>query len=265
MRLARASRGVGRGLVVALGFAFAAMFTVEAAGQVGRVRALEGHAYARTALAARVVLKPGSNIAVGSSIIAGPDAALELEFTDGQLLDMARETNARIERFRFDSRNPDASEFEFSLVEGAVRFVGGAIARARPMAARAAGAGARVIVLGGDPVEFTLAVESAALKSGALHVTSGEVALISPSGAERTLSSGESARWIAGGEAVVMPLSAMPAELAARINAVRDSAADLIATLPAPGAGVASDPPPPPLPPVAVTPGGGGGCVGSPC
>ncbi len=261
MTIARATRAAGRCLV----FAFAAAFALEAAAQVGQVRSLEGLAYARTVAAARIALKPGSSIAVGSSIIAGPDAAMELELADGQVLGMGAETNASIARFRFDSGKPEASELEVSLVEGALRFVGGRIARTQPQSASALAAGARVVVLAGDPVDFTLAVESAALRTGALHVTSGEVALIVPSGARKQLSAGQSARWQADGEASVMPLSAMPAELAARINAVRTSAADLIATLPAPGAGVASDPPPPPLPPVAVTPGGGGGCVGSPC
>ncbi|MGE0675294.1 MAG: hypothetical protein AB7O64_19805 [Methylibium sp.] len=260
MTTARASRVAAR----CLAFAFAAAFALEAAAQAGTVRALEGLAYVRTAAAARVALKPGSSIEAGSSIIAGPDAAMELELADGQVLGLGSETNARIDSFRFDSGNPAASALEVALVEGAMRFVGGTIARTRPQAVRAAGAGAQVGVLGGDQVDFTLVVESAALKSGALHVTSGQVALTAPSGAQQVLNSGQSARWKGEGEATVMPLSAMPAELAARINSVQAAAA-LISALPAPGAGAAAVPAPPPLPPVAVTPGGGGGCVGSPC
>lgn len=216
----RASRVAAR----CLAFAFAAAFAMEAAAQAGTVRSLEGLAYVRTVTAARIALKPGSSIAVGSSIVAGPDAAIELELADGQVLGLGSETNARIDRFRFDSGNPAASQLDIALVEGAMRFVGGTIVRTRPQAARAAGAGAQVSVLGGDQVDFTLVVESAALKSGALHVTSGQVVLTAPSGAQQVLSSGQSARWKGEGEATVMPLSAMPAELAARINSVAASA-----------------------------------------
>jgi hypothetical protein len=233
-----------------------------------------------------VLLKAGDVFSPGTTFRTGPDANVVLLFADGQNVSMSKDSEFRLDTYRFDPRDAKVSGERMELISGEMRLVTGAILAQNQDALYLSAGKASIDILSKDVTAFIVEADPKT-SAAAVAVTLGEVAIQSSTGPLTIVGAEQFTRWRPGvAPSAPAPLSSAPAVLQAAVAASRatvlgsNSPVDVqsaaiqaaLAVLPATGAG-----PPQPLSQAqaaesavavitpAVTSGGGRGCVGSPC
>jgi len=258
----------------------------QTAAPAGLINAVAGDVYARGADGKEVLLKAGDVFTPGTTFRTGPDANVVLLFADGQNVALGKNSELRLDTYRFDPRDAKSSGERMELISGEMRMVTGAILTQNQDAMYVSAAKASIDFLSKDVTAFIVEAD-AKTSAAAVAVTLGEVAVQSPTGPLTIVGAEQFTRWQPGvAPSAPAPLSAAPAVLQAAVAASRatvlgsnapvdvQSAAIQVALagLPATGAGPAqpqaqaqaAEPAAAVITP-AVTSGGGRGCVGSPC
>lgn len=101
-----------------------------AAEPVARVKTLQGKATIRTQ-ADTVEAAVGTPVFLGSEIRTGKDATLGLTFKDSTVLSLGADTRLTVDEYLYD---PNQGQYTFAakLGKGALNYISGAIAKARP-------------------------------------------------------------------------------------------------------------------------------------
>lgn len=97
-----------------------------ALGQAGYVHALSGEATLQDARGGRAA-KAGDTFLQGTTFRTAGNGRLIVKFEDGQLVALQPNTTFRVDRYRYDPRNPRSSSSAISMSAGALRFVTGVI------------------------------------------------------------------------------------------------------------------------------------------
>ncbi|MDT8989457.1 FecR family protein [Curvibacter sp. APW13] len=113
---------------------------------VGRVKTLRGQATIRTQTQT-VEAAVGTPVYLGSEIRTGKDASLGLTFKDSTVLSLGADTRLTVDEYVYD---PNQGQYKFgaNLGKGALNYISGAIAKARPEAVSVKTPGAVIGVRG---------------------------------------------------------------------------------------------------------------------
>jgi hypothetical protein len=262
-----------------------AMQSQDGLGQAGTVRTVTGNVVADAPSGDRSRVVAGARFSEGTTFRTGVRESAELVLADGQVVLIGQSSTVRIDRFTFDNSldgQSSKSAFGVTVLNGLMRFVGGAIASSQPENVQIRAGEADVGITRQGGADFTVGVGLGTQDTGALAVRTGEVTLTSPQGVVTSVSAGQGATWQLGVNPTLGPIASMPAAILADIAGIPPTSIEslsvrvaptetgtngvesVIAGLEAPGAGE-SPADIPALPPVVLAPGGGGGCTGSPC
>jgi len=140
-----------------------------ALGQAGYVHALSGEVNLQHGGDRRVV-KAGDTFLSGTTFRTSGDGHLVIKFEDGQIVAAQPNTTFRVERYRYDSRNPRSSTSAVVLLGGALRYVIGVIGSTDAEAVKI-GTDALRILRGTD---VTLLVDAEAAPGQTVAVNSGQ-------------------------------------------------------------------------------------------
>ena len=252
-----------------------ASFAIDAWAQAGYVHALSGSATSRIGSAPPVPTKVGNTFEAGTCFATSGNGSVTLKFADGQVLVLAPSTRACIQQYRFDPRNVKASSLAIGLQDGAMRFVGGAIATVNREAVRISAGESMVSILRSGGIDFMVVVNTKGQEVGLAAVTLGEVSVRTPYGPILRIDANQAVPWRPGTTPPPpIPIAAAPAviqaELAALLAIPIPGLESLIAALPPTAAGpepaALANPWALPFAPItSLTTPGGRGCVGSPC
>src|SRR6185369_13642082 len=98
-----------------------------ASAPAGLINSISGDVYARGADGREVLLKAGDVFTPGTTFRTGPDANVVLLFADGQNVALSKDSELRLDTYRFDPRDAKLSGEKIELVSGLMRLVTGAI------------------------------------------------------------------------------------------------------------------------------------------
>lgn len=252
-----------------------ASFAIHAWAQIGYVHALSGSATSQIGSAPPVPTKVGDTFEAGTLFATSGDGRATLKFADGQVLALAPSSRVRIQQYHFDPRNVKASSVAIGLQDGALRFVGGAIATENRDAVRISAGESIVSILRSGGIDLMVVVNTKGQEVGLAAVTLGEISLRTPYGPILRIEANQAVPWRPGtAPPPPVPIAAasavIQAELAALLAIPIPGLESLIAALPPTAAGpepaATANPWALPFAPITtLTTPGGRGCVGSPC
>ncbi|QNM96250.1 FecR family protein [Chitinimonas koreensis] len=120
--------------------ALAAATVTDSAGEV-RIRAADG------TLSAGAV---GARVLEGATVLTGPNARAAMRFDDGQIIGLEKDTEFKVESFRYNAAQPASGNVFLSMVKGSLRAITGLIGRNNKQAFRLTTPTATIGIRGSD-------------------------------------------------------------------------------------------------------------------
>ena len=200
------------------------LFAADAWAQAGYIHASPGPVMIQSASGVPVALAVGDQIAPGAAILTGDGGGSVLKFADGMVISLSGNSSLRISQYQFVPNNVAASRVSVELLDGGMRFVGGAIAAQNREALRVSVGALTIAVQAAGGLDFSSSINAAAgPASVVVAVTAGEIALRTPTGATTTIGSNQVIS-LRSGQPTPIPLAAAPAAIQAEMAALRSVA-----------------------------------------
>jgi hypothetical protein len=202
------------------------LFAADAWPQAGYIHASSGPVMIQSASGVPVALAVGDRIEPGAVILTGDAGGTVIQFADGMVVSLSGNSSLRISQYQFDPKNVAASRVSVELLDGGMRFVGGVIAAQNREALRVSVGAFTIAVQAAGGLDFSSAIDAkAAPGSVVVAVTTGEIALRTPSGAVTAIGSNQVVSQRSGQPpSSPIPLAAAPAAIQAEMTALRSVA-----------------------------------------
>jgi len=166
----------------------------------------------------------GSTFEPGTTLSTGKDGRAVLHFADGQVLILGPGSVLAVDQYQFDPANVKASKLSLALVDGAMRFIGGAIQTENREGVSISAGASIVDILNAGPADFTMVVDTRNQEVGVARVTLGEISLHTPYGPIDRIKIDQSNLWSPGKK---------PVEVASALALVQAAVALQLSGLPA--------------------------------
>lgn len=153
--------------------AMAAATLTDSAGDV-RIRAANGTLSAGTV---------GARVLEGATVLTGPNARAAMRFDDGQIIGLEKDTEFKVESFRYNAAQPESGNVFLSMVKGSLRAITGLIGRNNKQAFRLTTPTATIGIRGSD---WMAALQNNSLYTGVtsngISITNGANTLLVDAG-----------------------------------------------------------------------------------
>ena len=193
--------------------------------QVGYVDAISSTVSVRTPSGKTAGASVGDTFQAGTTFSTGTDGRVVLKFADGQLVVLGPASILGVDQYYFDPLDLKASKTALDLVNGAMRYVSGAIHAENHEGVSIAAGASLVGILNTGLADFTVAVNTKDQEVGIAAVAAGEISVHTPYGPISKIETGQATPWQPGrAPPLPQPLAAATAGVQAGMVALSATA-----------------------------------------